>query len=189
MSRSLTAAAQTASASEVVRPFFAVELDFASGFVRANSTPMTLRFDPGGGALDFLGLGRLAEISPVEEGVELQAYGMTLKLSGVSAEHIAIALGEHYQGRAARVWLGFLDSQHAIVADPVLLFQGRMDDMPMVMGDSGEIVVRVESRLADWERPRVSRYTDADQQQRYPGDLGCRFAPQMVEKELVWGRG
>ena len=46
----------------------------------------------------------------------------------------------------------------------------------------------VESRLADWERPRVSRYTDADQQQRFPGDLGCRFAPQMVEKELVWGR-
>src|SRR3989304_3801594 len=124
MARPLTVGVSAAAAAEIVRPFFAVELDFPSGFVRANSTPMTMTFDPGGGALEFLGLGRMAEISPVEEGVELQAYGMTLKLSGVTAEHIAIALGEHYQGRAARVWLGFLDSQHAIVAAPVRRFPG-----------------------------------------------------------------
>jgi hypothetical protein len=188
MTRSLTAGVQTAIAAELVRPFLAAELDFASGMVRLNSTPLTLRFDSGAGAVDFLGVGRLGEFSAVSEGAELQAYGVAIKLSGVAPEHVAIALGEHYQGRAARIWLGFLDANHAIVPNPALIFQGRMDDMPISLGETAEIAVNVESRLADWERPRVRRYTDADQQERHPGDLGCQFVAQMVEKELVWGR-
>jgi len=43
-------------------------------------------------------------------------------------------------------------------------------------------------RLVDWERPRIRRYNNADQQVAFTGDKGFEFVPQMVEKELIWGR-
>ena len=189
MARDLAAGTLAASIAEVVRPFIAVELDFASGMVRANSTHRALAFDPGGGVQTFPGVGKLGSISPPQEGVEIRAYGLTLKLSGVDAANIALALTEHYQGRAGRVWLGLLDADWLLVDAPVLVFSGRMDDMPVSIGETGEVAVNLESTLTDWERPRVSRYTDSDQQAKYPGDLGCAFAAQMVEREVVWGRG
>jgi len=189
MGRTITAATTTASAAEIARPFLAVELDFASGFTRANSTHKDLTFNTGAGSFSFLGVGNLGEMSSVQEGTELQAYGLTLKLSGVNAAHLSLALGEQYQGRSAKIWLGFLDVNFAVIADPVLIFQGRMDTMGIALGETGEIAVNVESRLADWERPRIRRYTDVDQQAAFPGDRGLEFVAQMVEKELVWGRG
>jgi len=189
MTRALTAGVQTAATSEVARPFLAVELDFSSGFTRANSTDRLLSFDTGSGVQNFLGTGNLGRVGPAQEGTELQPYSLTLALSGVNPAHLSIALGEHYQGRAAKIWLGFLDANHAVIADPVLLFHGRMDDMPIILGETAEVAVNVESRLADWERPRISRYTDAEQQQLFPGDRGLEFVSATVEKELVWGRG
>ena len=189
MTRTLTAGVQTAVTSEVARPFFAVELDFSSGFTRANSTDRSLSFDSGSGVVAFTGVGNLGRIGVAQEGTELQSYSLALTISGVNPAHISIALGEHYQGRTAKIWLGFLDANHVIIADPVLLFQGRMDDMPISLGETGEITVNVESRLADWERPRTSRYTDAEQRQLFAGDRGLEFVAATVEKELVWGRG
>ena len=101
---------------------------------------------------------------------------------------LATALDEDYQGRTATIWAAPLDSEHRIVSDPVIVFKGRMDTMPITMGRSGEITVNLESRLVDWERARVRRYNDADQQAEYPGDLGLQFVEQMVEKQLIWGR-
>ena len=60
--------------------------------------------------------------------------------------------------------------------------------MNIEAGETATISISVESRLVDWERPRVHRYTNADQQIAYPGDKGLEFVAQMVEKELVWGR-
>jgi hypothetical protein len=54
---------------------------------------------------------------------------------------------------------------------------------------AASVVKNLESRLVDWERARVRRYNDADQQAEYPGDLGLQFVEQMVEKQLIWGRG
>lgn len=183
MARNLTAAAETESQGALVRPVALVKLQFDSGAVRVWSGRGQLTWN----AETYEGVGDLGKISPIEEGVEQKAFGVGLELSGIPAEFISIALDEDVQGRTAQVWLGFLDSNLALVVDPVLVFQGRMDTMDASLGERGAVSVTAESRLIDWERARVRRYTDADQQERFAGDKGFAFVNETVEKEIVWG--
>ena len=183
MSRALTPAAAAAAASQQVTMALAVRLDFASGFVRVNSTPYNLTIS----GEEYIGVGHLGQISGLDETTDLEAAGITLELSGVQAALLYNALGETYQGRDARVYLVFMTMDHAIIADPVLIYRGRMDTMDISLAEQGVITVHVENRLADWSRARVSRYTDAEQQRRHPGDLGLQYVVQLSNKPLPWG--
>ena len=173
---------RAAAAERVVRPLLFCALEFASETLRMTTAP----FDIAWGGQVYTGTGHLGRIEPLEEGVELQAYRLRLILNGIPLSLISIALGEDYQGRAATLYLGFLDDQHRLVDTPDTIFKGRMDIMTVTAGETGSIALDVESRLADWERPRVRRFNNADQQQRYPDDKGLEFAEQMAAKEIVW---
>lgn len=191
MSRTLTSAVDTALAGEHVAFLVFVQLDFAGGMVRVTNLPYSIDWN----GHTWLGLSSLGGIEPVKETGGLEANAIAMKLSGVpldgdgESELIAIALGEHYQGRDCRVWAAPLDAGNQPIADPVLVFVGRMDTMQVeIAGGSAVIMLTAESRLADWDRPRVRRYNDADQQAEYAGDLGFQFVEQMVEREIIWGR-
>lgn len=150
--------------------------------VTINTTQSTITFNNE----DYLGAGELAGISATEETTEIKPTSLILSLSGLeSSPNISLALNEHYQGRDARVYMAFLDSDYQLLEDPNLIFRGRMDTMNIGF-DS--ISVTVQSRLVDWDRARVRRYTHEDQISRYPNDKGFEFVSQMVEKELYWGR-
>ena len=190
MSRDATAAAESASQADIARPVLFAELDYASGFVRLNSTDRSLFFDSNGDLSDeeFLGVGRLGSISATEESSELQASGVKMSLSGIPPEFISAAF-ENAQGRTAKIWLGFLDGAYRVVADPVLVFSGLIDKSDIALGSEGKVTISVENRLVAWERPKVRRYTNEDQQQLFPGDKAFEFVNPTVEKELLWGVG
>jgi hypothetical protein len=181
--RTLTPAVDGAMAAGHVPLLVFVLMDFPSGMLRVNNSGVTIPWD----GHDWLGVGRLGSIGSIDEGATLEARGLSLAISGVPPENIALALGQSYQGRDCKVWVAPLTDGHAVVADPVLIFHGRMDTMDIDLGETATITVSAESRLADWDRPRVRRYNHEDQQIDYPGDKGFEFVPQMVEKELRWG--
>jgi hypothetical protein len=134
----------------------------------------------------WLGLGELGGISAIQEGTELQMYGVSLSLSGVDPVFAAKALNpEEYQQRPCTIWLALLDDDYRIIDEPVITFRGRMDTMPVEIGKTATINMTVESRLVDWERPRISRFNHEDQQALYPGDLGFEYVAQMVEANFV----
>lgn len=172
-----------AFAASNLRPALFVELQFSSGTIYATNLPVTVTWN----AHDWIGLGNLGGISAVEEGENIQAYGLSLTLSGVQPGYVSIALGEQYQGRVAKVYLGLFNDSYALIADPVVVFRGRMDNMELAQGDMFTIKVNCEGRLADFERARVRRYNHEDQIAVYPNDKGFEFVPQMVEKTLNWG--
>ena len=180
--RSLTAAVQAAATAENVRRTLAVQMDFASGMVRMTGAP----FDIVISGNTFLGVGQLGSISAAEEGAELQAYRMSVTLSAIPRDMVSIALNQNYQKRAATVWEVLLDANNAVIADPIVIFRGRMDQMEIVLGQTATVTVTMENRLADWERPRISRFSAEDQETKYPGDLGLRYAAAMENKEIVW---
>lgn len=161
-----------------------VELEFTSGTVRCCNAGYTFKY----GGYDWIGLGQLGGISAISEGEILEMKGLNLTLTGVEPEYIAIALGSEYQGREATIWLAPLDHNYQILNDPVIIFKGRMDTMSVSIGKKATVQVAVESKLVDWERPRVLRYNDADQQSLYPGDKGFEFIAEMSEKDIIWGR-
>lgn len=184
MSRNLTSAVDSAIQQERVMRTCAVELLFADGSaLRACGAPVDLAF----GGLTFFGVGALGGVSQVQESTELRSYGLTLTLAGVPRDAVSLAMGVHYQGRPGTVWEVVLDATtHQPLANPIVVFRGRMDQMIVKMAETATIGVTMTNRLADWDRPRLRRYTDEDQRRSFPGDDGFRFVSATAEKEIVW---
>ena len=59
--------------------------------------------------------------------------------------------------------------------------------MDIKLGKTATVNITAESRLIDWARPRIRRYTNADQNERFPGDKGFEFVSDTTDKEIVWG--
>lgn len=192
MTRALSSGVAAAIAAPTYRDVYFIRLEYDEGTERACTAPFSIWFDDEGTGTDneFLGVGALGTISAIEEGSELRAYGMSASLTGVDSAQLAVALNSKYQGRPAYVWLGFLDEGHRLIDTPVLVFSGMMDTQPIELGDTGNISVTIENVMARWENPNPEnlRYTNADQQSRYPGDRGYEWASDAASNEIVWGR-
>lgn len=185
MTRDLTTDTRDASLSaQIIAAIVFVELDCESGMVRISTADRELTFS----SMTFSPAGPLGKIAPFGEPTDLSVEGMTIEVSGIPSDYITVATDENIQGRRARIWLGFLDSSYALIDAPVLLFRGRMDTMDVVLGETATVTIRVESRFADWQRPRIRRYTHADQIAVYPNDKGLEHVMQTTEREIVWGR-
>jgi hypothetical protein len=183
VSRTLTTAVGNAALADHVVVLALVELDFSSGVVRMTNSGYDVVY----GGYTWSGKGAAASMEEIKEPSDLYAAGVALRLSGIPSAMVTTATSEDYQGRSAKIWLAFCSADHVIQADPVLLWVGRMDVMTVEMGAEASITLTTESRFADWDRPRVRRYNDADQQAVYAGDTGLRYMEQLVEKQLVWG--
>jgi len=183
MTRGLSAPQQTAARAEKVTRTVAVELDFPDGFARFHGGHDSITIN--GNA--FLGVGQLGNISVAEESAELRSYGMTIRLSGVPRDSIAYALGQAYQGRRGTVYEVQLDPDtFQVIGTPLVVFRGRMDQMDITLGAQAAVTVKLENRLADWDRPRILRFTDDEQRRRDPNDGSFRFLSATTEKEIIW---
>lgn len=182
-SRGLTEAAEGAVQQEVVHRTAAVELLFPSGPVRLNGSPVTIEIE----GQEYLGVGGLGKIASAEESTELKAYQIALQLSGIPRDAIASSITEAYQGRRCTVWEVWQDPETgAVIDDPAIVFRGRMSQMNVTLGSTATVEVIAENRLSGWDRPRLRRYTDEDQQREHPGDLAFAFAAATAELELTW---
>ena len=182
MTRGLSALQQAAASDEQVARTVAVELDFPDGLARFHGGHESIEIN----GETFLGVGQLGSISVAEESAELRSYGMVVKLAGVPADNIAYALGQSYQGRRGSIWEVQLDPITWQVLGTLLVFRGRMDQMDIAMGQQAVVTVKLENRLADWDRARIRRFTDDEQRRRDPNDGSFRFLPATTEKEIIW---
>jgi hypothetical protein len=184
MSRGLTTAFKNAAAAHEVIPFNLVHMAFDSGDVRIWTGHGTLTW----GGYDWTGAGAVIGISAPSENVQVEAKGVTVSLSGLPADILAIALDEDYQGRQCTIYYG-LFSAGSIIADPVISFRGPMDVMPITdTGETSAISVAIENRLIVLHRSRNRRWTDADQKMDYPDDKGFEFVQSIQEKPIDWGQ-
>lgn len=185
MSRGITGAVNTIFESDNLSPFMAIDLEFDGGNFYAWTGYGNITFN----GATFIGGGDFLNVSQISETSEIQANGISVNLSGIPSDLISSALSETYQGRPAKLYLGVLDANSAVVADPYLIFSGRMDVMGIEdSGDTANINVTAESRLIDLERSRERRYTSEDQKINYPNDKGLEFIADLQDKEIVWGR-
>jgi hypothetical protein len=179
----VTPEAAAALAAQNLRPLLLGEFYFDSGITYVCNASQN--FDWNGNT--YMGAAKVGRIDPVEEGSEVKMYGISLTLSGIPLERMAIALNEKYQGRKCIIRLALLNADYQIIADPVVIFRGRIDQQKIKLGKVGSITITVESRLADWDRARVGRFNNEDHQARVPGDRFFEYVPQMVERALNWG--
>lgn len=183
MSRGLDAQIVTALNGNTVRQIAMVELDLS---------PTPLYLHTGAGNIDFggntyLGVGSVGSISAIKEDGQISPKGVKMVLSGIDTAFVADVLGQHYKGRACNIYAALKNDDGDVIDAPFLIFPGRIDTMNLQVGEQASVQVSAESRLEDWNKSAVSRYTNEDQQALFAGDKGLEFVPQMVEKEFNWG--
>jgi hypothetical protein len=184
MSRSLTSAVQTQAAASQQTLVLLAELLFDSGAVRVWTGVGSLSWN----SYTWSGTGLLGTVSPPNESVDVRATNIQLRLSGIPSELLSVVLGEQYQGRPATIWQAYLDANGAIVADPFILFQGRMDTCEVhESGSTCSVSISAESHLVSLRRTVERRYTDEDQKEQFAGDRGLEFIAALQTKEVVWG--
>lgn len=206
MSRDVQQTTIDAINSDVIYPFFAIELLFDGDEVMRLWTGLgTLVYNE----QNWYGTGNLLTFDVVEETSEIAAKGATVTLSGVPSEVLSLALSEPYQGRQANIYFGtyvkaslLTESSNYILYEDggkimleegltslTEIFAGYMDQMNIEEGpDSSTIQLLIENKLIDLERPRTSRFTSAYQKSLFPNDLGLDFVEDLQTKELYWGK-
>ena len=186
MSRVLTPAMAAQIAARVKWPVTLVEIETASTPVRVWTGVGDLVWS----GKTFVGLGTFGGFQAAEETVDLRATGEVYTLSGVEPATIAAAVGDVRPHLPCRRWLGFLDAGGALIADPILLFEGwaavpTTDEKPP---ETVTIALSAENLLATLKRPRETRYTPEDQRTRNATDKGFDYVAALQDRTIAWGR-
>jgi hypothetical protein len=183
MPRTLTSSAIAQLKATKVRPAFFVSMAFANETVYAWTGVGSLSWD----GHTWLGVGILGEVSAIVEGSDVSAQGITLSLSGISSELLSDSMSELMAGKLAQVYLGFLDTDGALIADPIPAFIGLIDQPTIDLStDKVTISITVENRLSDLNRARGGRYTDQDQRARYPNDSSLKYVHFLQDEHFTW---
>lgn len=211
MARDLSEVVSQEIQKRVVLPVYLFEGEFANGFTRLWSGIGDLVVDGD----TYTGAGQLAGLTQVTETDDIAAAGIRVRLSGLPAASISLALAQTRTGKTGVVSMGFMSESdtwvdedgdpivdengiaittasagNILIDDPFPIFSGKLDTAEIEAdGQTGEIRLAYESDLIDLERARVRRYTDEDQKLDYPEDTFFKQVEALQQKEVLWGRG
>ena len=185
MSRGFPSAVLTALSSDHVALVTFAKLEFPSGTLYLHNSIGTYTW----GGNDWLGTGDLGEISQLEEGAQISPYKISLSLSGLDATISGAALTEDYYLQPVTVYLGVLNANDVLIADPTIVWEGAMDQMQLSVGaaDGDVIVLTAESELARFDKASNLKYTDAQLQSDSAGSLGFEFMADIEGAKIRWG--
>lgn len=171
----------TALESGVFRMAFLVRLEFDTP-IRFSSLYETRTFD----GVTYVGGGNLGSISSFSEGTDLEPQQYSVTLSGINDATLQAIGGSNYLNRDARCYVVMLDEDGNALGDPMTYFVGFTDEVKFTYAKTASIKVTVRDRLADWNRVKIERNVNADQQAKYPGDKGFEFVSQVADKKIIW---
>lgn len=137
----------------------------------------------------YRGAGQILSVSGTASTSGSSLSGVTVTISGIDYEAIAIAETEPFQRRRVDIYLAAFDSAWQ-VAEVALMFSGLADSMP----DNGDpsnprLTLSVEPRALDLQTPRPFYYTPEDQYARYSGDRIFDMVQDLMTEELTLGSG
>ena len=186
MDRSSTSAFQTEVAKLQNRPAHLVEVIFDDETVYMTDYYKPITY----GGNSYLAVGNFMGFSDIEEAAEVIVSNVTLALGGIAQAWISRVLTKDYIDRVVKIYTAFMDSSETLIVDPVLIFEGRMDQ-PTINEDpdsgTSTVSVRATNAWVDFTR-KTGRHTNHEEQQvHFSGDKGFEFASEIV-KDVIWGR-
>jgi hypothetical protein len=186
MSRDISSGMLTPLLNNQIVPCFMAAITFLSTTVYAWTGVGTLIY----AGNDYIGIGSFGRISAVTEGTDIQAYGMTVELSGIDPLILAETMGDVQQGAPATIYFALLSPvTGAIEGTPYPIFVGTVDKPTLSMGvPTISISLALESRMADLQRASLRRYTSADQQGigGYPTDTAMNWIESLNDASIKW---
>lgn len=194
-----TPAAAAALARGLVRVATLVDLNF--GGTPPEGGPVYLWNGFGTRQFDgrsYWGAGDIGQIEGLEEIRGPVSHAVTFTLSGVPDSPAdllakALELSDIVQGRLAIVSLQLFDGAWAAEGAPIPVYFGVMQPPRVTRERATEtagarriLTLPTENLFFGRGRPAAGRYTDREQQMRYPGDRFCEYTPQLVNATINW---
>jgi hypothetical protein len=141
------------------------------------------------GGNTYRGIGDLGKISSINEGVQVNADGTQVTLSGIDSTLLGETLTDVQIGAPATIYLALLDPATMLVlGTPYPLFVGTVDQPTVSPGlEEFSITLKLENKLVDLQRANMRRYTAADQRLYFPNDMGFFAVETLNDIALRWG--
>ncbi len=190
MVRTLTAGMVTAAAAAEGDLLHLISLAFSGGTLFVTTAPHDVVFSGD----TYVAVGGHLGFDVVQESGDLTGQGVRITLDGVDQTVISPLLAQNYIGRTATVYQAHMDSAGALVADPVLLFEGLLNSSFRVVEsrdpDGGGTVVvttTVVSPLVSFRQRRGIRATLASHQHHFSGDTFFKHISTISGRKVYWG--
>ena len=187
MSRGVT----TTTATELATKNFNIVnlLEFKSiggSDVHLTDAPADITFDSD----TYLSTRGMLGVSDITEENEIKIESVDITLSGVDTANVKLFLDFDYIDRRVLVRRAVIDNQYNIVGDPVLVFDGRLDQ-PRVLEDfqskTATLSVSASSHWSDFEAQAGRHTNDTEQQVLNTGDTFFAKVTD-TQKDVKWGR-
>jgi hypothetical protein len=183
MTRSLSASVISEIATNKLNPVDLVYLGIASGTYYTDHYK-NITFDGNTYTASSLYLGS----TEVQENSDVVVNNITVKFSGADTSIVSILLSNEYMNKVVKVYRGFLDDSQALIADPFLLFDGKITNFSLEENATTSTVsIIVANHWADFEKLSGRRTTETSQKIFFPNDKGMQFASQTIE-QVKWGK-
>lgn len=163
-------------------------------FFTLNLSPTPVRYWTGVGSLvvssnTYLGAGNFVSAQEILETVQSTATTQYFTLNGIPTSLLNTALDDNsYIGKTVNLQLGFFDSSNALIGSLISIYIGVADTMSISFGpETSSISLSAVNGRVLWDRNNLSRYTSAEQQRLYAGDLGFQFVTSSIQQDVKWG--
>lgn len=187
--KDITTDQQAALEKAHIKYAYFAELFFRSATVRVSSLNITVPWN----GHDWMGLGSIGDISPINEAQGTASEAMTFSISLPQTDWLALAAGpvEEYRGRDAKLYFCPLDENFRLVDTPEICWLGTMDTMsPGISGErdkaTGSIKLKCETSAYGLKRPSALRLNAAQQKQKYPADTSLDRLCTLIGKQTRW---
>lgn len=176
-------------------PVLLIHIAFPDTELFANTSVFSLTYDGN----EYVGAGQVAGVNAIEEGCELQVYGVEMVLMGVSLASITQAMTVNFREKDVYIYMALFDENLEIDDTRVtMVFKGKVNTMKVEqdVNNSCRILLLAENAMVDWERPNGEKYSHESQIKKYPRgvaggtlveqDNGFKYLASMIEKNIIW---
>ena len=187
MTRSLTTAVKNELATNDIKPVHLITIGFSTP-VNITDCSFSLTSSVSGASVTYNASDFILGISNHTEETDITKSTVSLNLSGADQTFISTVLNENVVNDDVTIYRGFLDSSNALIADPMMLYKGKVESFSIKETDTNsEISLSIVSHWADFEKKNGRKTNNTSQQRFFSGDVGMDFASQTVQ-DIKWGR-
>ena len=150
---------------------------------------ITLPSGPAGASETYDGIGDRGLVSVTGSALGTSEQNITLSLSGIEPDVLALLGSTGLQGAVCQIWLMTWDGAGQNMLDAQIFAAGRLDTMPVsdVIGGTATVTASVETAARGLGRSGQRMRTDADQRLISSGDNAFRAVSFAGNKTLYWG--
>lgn len=137
---------------------------------------------------NYLGVGDLGGIEGLEETEALIPAPVRVSLNALNSTFFTEALNAANYGDKVTLYIAYKNDNGTLVDEPWIFYRGRVETSRIVKGAENLAVFTIQHELAVLGKKTGAKYTDEEQQRRYPGDTAFSHITQMDSISLLWGR-